>query len=808
MEERVYQGQIYRRAAPGQEWQLVGPAQQTRGRVIADPYRAAEEARKKQAESRASEDQAMQRQQLGISQENAARSAASDAITNPQTLRKEYASLPEIKAYRVSTQQAAAALGTGDNPQGDIALTYAYAKVMDPDSVVRDQENNMVTSSQPWFQSAVENIKKQFGMDGAGNFTPETRRRLRHEIMQVLSSRKALYEARRAEMASVAEANGIDPKQVIGGDDTQVFAPNFRRYAEKEGDPDRLISALIGGEPITPPANPQTEPLRAAGAGATEGAIPIPPEMQREHQQYLASNWGKIDPRDYTAFRINLDRKYGFSSDPEAYAASVPNLNDAAIKGAAPGQIAIPSVRQELSGFDQFRNNLLSDQYGIGAGVAAGLNAGGFGIPSYIARGQMDALRDEYPVQTFLGDIAGGVGGTAVTGGLLKAGAGALGAGSEVASILANPLAGDIGYGTIYGATQADDPVYGALGGALGAFAGNRIGRAIGGAFPKATGFGGRIRALDESVPTSEQVKQAASDLYSQAEARGLTATGDETLALADTTSGILAREGRMSPTGRLTEVQPKVKEAQQLIQDYAGSEMTPKQIQTVRGVIADGLSSQDASEKRIARLLLDNFDQWTDATNPDLASGLAEARGMASRYLQGDKIAQARELADVRAGQFSNSGQGNALRTDFRQLDRSIAKGQEIFSPEVSAQIADVARGNPVSNSLRWVGRFAPTGPVAALPTLLAAGAGGSAVGPLGAVGGLGLGGLAYGARQLGQGLTERSAQVAENMAYGGPQYAADLAGLLENSAIRGGHIGAAANSEVARALLEYGGY
>lgn len=806
METRTYNGYTYQRSAPGEPWTMVGPATSASpaagSRIIADPYAARDEARKDRADSRSEEDQGIQRDRLGLSQRDTARAEGDTRIERPQALRKEYGAFPEVKEFRVANQMAGAALNTAPNPQGDISLVYAYAKAMDPGSVVRDQEANAVTASQPWFQTMVEKAKVAFGMDGAGRFTAQSRARLRQEILRAVSSRKPLYEARRAEMADYAKTYGIDPYEVVGKNDIELYAPAYRRFAEAAGDDDGVVAGLIGGEPIRSAMSP---PPQAAGLGATTGSTPIPQEMQEAHAEYLRQNWGKVDPRDYAAFRVNLDRQYGFGSNPEGYAASVPAINAAAANGSSIG--SIPAVETKLSGFDQFRNNALSDEYGVGAGVASGINAAGFGLPSAFAPEQMDALRAENPVSTFLGEIGGAVAGTGLAGGLLRNVGSRVGSGS-VASALANPLTADLAYGTAYGATQADDPLYGAVGGAAAALVGNRVGRAIGGAFPSAVGRGSAVRDLDRTVPSSQQLRQEASRLYDAAENTGERIGSDETFALNDRLSGLLSREGRLSPTGRLTEVQPRVREAYQLAGDYAGQPMAPRQVQTIRRVMGDAVTSPDNDERRIGRLLLGEFDDWTDAAAPDMAAGLADARGVASRYLQGDEIALAREMADVRAGQFSNSGLGNALRTDFRALDRKIAQGRESFSPPVEQAVADVARGTPVGNVLRNVGRFAPTGPVSAIPTLLAASAGGASAGGTGIVAGLLAGGGALAARQLGQRITQRSAQVAENAAYAGDAYTVPLAQLLAESAIRGGHGGAALFTAGTRGGAALAGY
>lgn len=761
--------------------------------IIDDPYRAGEEERKREEADRKSRDEQRERERLGYTASGEARSDAKSRIDNAQALRKEYSSLPEVRAFKVATQMASAALGTAESPQGDISLTYSFAKVMDPESVVRDQEANMVTNSQPWFQAAVENVKKQFGMDGAGKFTPEARARLRDEIVKAVASRKPLYEARRREMADVARTNGIPAAEVIGSNDIEAYAPVFREYAVKYGDESGAVSQFLG-EQIQRPEKP-----KAAAMGTTETSIPIPPEMQAAHEEYLSKNWGKLDPQDYAAFRINLDRQYNFGSDPDGYKKSAEALNKDAAAGRLPSNRPIPAVKEDLSKFDQFRNDIVANPYG--AGVASALNAATLGAPGFFAPEQTQALREEFPVSSLAGEVVGGIGGTGVAGGLLRGAARGPLAG---ASVLKSPLAADVAYGTVYGASQADDPLYGAVAGALGGAIGNKVGTALGGAFPSATGLGGAVRQVDETVPSSQQLREMAGDVYQQAENTGEVIAAPETLALNDRVAQLLTNEGRLSPKGRITEVQPKVKEAYGLVSDYAGEEMSPTQLQTVRSVIGDASVTGDPAERRVARALLGEFDDWTEAAAPQMADQLGEARGIASRYLQGDEIALARELADVRAGQFSNSGQGNALRTDFRQLDRQIAKGQQSFSEPVEQSIQDVARGTPVSNTFRNIGRFAPTGPMSALPYVGLFGGSAATQDPLMAAGGVGAALLAYAAREAGQRLTNRSAQVAENLAYGGPEYEALLRGVIDRAGARGGRMGTAVAVPGAREIEE----
>lgn len=109
MEERIYQGYVYRRSGPGQSWEMVGPAQAPastqRGRVIADPYRASDEARKDQ-------NQALDEERLKISQRAEGRQAA----TLPYDVRRAAAeaTTAEAKATAAVKEQAVA-----PNPEMD-----------------------------------------------------------------------------------------------------------------------------------------------------------------------------------------------------------------------------------------------------------------------------------------------------------------------------------------------------------------------------------------------------------------------------------------------------------------------------------------------------------------------------------------------------------------------------------------------------------------------------------------------------------------------------------------------------------------
>lgn len=204
------------------------------------------------------------RQEGNVAHDNAV-TDTNQRINNPQSLRKEFDTLPEVKAYKVSAQQLAQALSTGDGPQADLALTYAFAKVMDPDSVVRESEQASVAGSQPWLDAKVESVKKQFHMDGAGNYTPEARARLRQQIIRAVASRDKIYNQKRTQFSEYAKRNNIDPYEVVGDHAGEVYRQQFRAYDDKRREAGADLMPLSG----TP------------GTGTTpDGGTAVSPEMR------------------------------------------------------------------------------------------------------------------------------------------------------------------------------------------------------------------------------------------------------------------------------------------------------------------------------------------------------------------------------------------------------------------------------------------------------------------------------------------------------------------------------------------------
>lgn len=682
-----------------------------------------------------------------------------------EKLRKEYQGQAGVVEYKVALGTFNSARNTKPTAQGDQSLITAYAKMLDPNSVVREGEFAVTASTENVLNQLKARLGKEFGWEEGGMLTPSGRKAVLGEMRNLVVNRfQPAYQRDRTQYEKFAGSYGVDPYKVIGEDAAATF-------------PKDLLDPITVGENSDP-----------AGSGATVSGAKIPQEYQQAHYDYLKANWGKIDAQDYAAFRSRLDERFNLTPNLDAYVGAVAGFNEAANLGVTPGQLGtVPNPPEEMSEFEQGLNSFASSA--PGAFLANWGNAGAMGLPAKLSGNQdkLETIRDMNPGASLGGEMAGGL-----TGAFTLGGGAALAAsrGGRAADLLANPITSDIAYNTVYGATQDDNAfrggALGATSGALGSAAGNAVGRF----FPRVFAPDA-VRAADNSVPTIPQLQERAGQQYQAAETAGEIAGPDATQGLYDATQALLAREGRITPAGRLIDTDTPVTRAHTLMQDFAGQPMSPTQAGSVRRVLGEGLTAvrdgaPDAQQRRLAGMMVDQFDEWADPVLP----GIGEARETASRYLQGQDIARAREMADANDQWFTQSGPENALRRSFRDLDRSTIRGTRRFDDQVTGAIENVSRGNWFSNAARGLGKLAPTSGIPITATLGAGGLASMGGGP----GALVAGGLmAVGAtgRAVATAEARRAAAVAELMARGGQEYADQLAGAINTAGLRARRIG-----------------
>jgi hypothetical protein len=310
-------------------------------------------------------------------------------------------------------------------------------------------------------------------------------------------------------------------------------------------------------------------------------------------------------------------------------------------------------------------------------------------------------------------------------------------------------------------------------------------------------------RAIQTAAPSVESLTDEAKVLYQAANSKGAVLPVQQSAQMSNDMRQIAVSEGIVTPTGRINESYEKIAALIRSFDDYGKGALTVDQMQSVRRLITNALKSPDGDERRIAMQMLDKFHKHLDPIAPEIA----QANAIYHRAANGDMIETAIELAKSKAGQFSGSGFENALRTEFRALDRQIIKGQlKGLSPEEIEAIQKVARGGPIEDALRYLGKLAPTGVVSmsaagGVPFFIGNTVGGPAAGAAAAGATMGTGMVA---RSLATKMTEGHANVAAALARRGGKAITPVIAPKTLRALEANLVGQAANQNGSKSAVE----
>jgi hypothetical protein len=395
--------------------------------------------------------------------------------------------------------------------------------------------------------------------------------------------------------------------------------------------------------------------------------------------------------------------------------------------GAIAGSLALPAAELLTKGL----NAILPDKYDISsptAQVEKGLTKLGFPQPE---------TQVERALQVG-GGALGGVGGqVGALGQLAKTATSPVGRG--VAQTLSQEPVRQVAAALPVGATSqyvAEETGSPTLGMAAGIAAG----------IPFAIGAKGTLQA-----PTVQELKGQAGQQYKFAEDVGAVFKKNSYNQFANKIESTLAKEG-LDKT-----LQPRVFAALERIKDTKGGNVSLENMEILRRIGQAAGSSADASERRLASILVDNLDDFVETAQPgqlakgssEAVSALTDARELWKRAKKTEILDDLVASAELRAdANFSQSGMENALRRKLVTLADNPKK-LRAFTKEEQSAIKVAAKGGPIQNALRLVGKLAPTGIVSGGGSV---GLGYLAGGPIGAVGLPIIGGVARkGAEQLG---------------------------------------------------------
>lgn len=271
------------------------------------PTKQAAEQRAASGEQRAAVDQ-------GLQIEGNDRAKGDQQFKFAQGLAQDYTANPLVKNYETGLGALSSALKRAPDATGDLALIYDFAKVMDPGSVVREGEMAMAGGSASTIEATVAKFKKEFGIEGGGQLSPEIRNKLKQEMIRKVASFKDGYNFQRKQYEEKAKAYGLDPFLVVGGSlaDDPTFRESMRAYDKERGigafAPEAGQQDVFGGKGGNGPAtNPE---LR--------GGLPVGTDI----------TFGKQEP-DWWNRDKALMEKFGVTPDQEQLITAFWNQNGA-----------------------------------------------------------------------------------------------------------------------------------------------------------------------------------------------------------------------------------------------------------------------------------------------------------------------------------------------------------------------------------------------------------------------------------------------------------------------------------------------
>jgi hypothetical protein len=221
-------------------------------------------------------------------------------------------------------------------------------------------------------------------------------------------------------------------------------------------------------------------------------------------------------------------------------------------------------------------------------------------------------------------------------------------------------------------------------------------------------------------VPEQQFFQEQATNLFNQAQSEGITLKKNVFQANMKNLPSRLRKEG-YTPSGNFPDVNAAIKELTSGKQPVDFTE-----IQSLRTMIKNGQSSVNANERRIATRLLDEFDDYManmpvrdiKIGNKEALKTWQEARDSYARFKKSEIFTDMLDEAQLDRTKFTQSGTENSLAKQMRQLAKN-EKRMRLFSKGEQDAIIEAAKGSDLKQTLKFVGRFAPTSTVSALPTI-----------------------------------------------------------------------------------------
>lgn len=169
---------------------------------------------------------------------------------------------------------------------------------------------------------------------------------------------------------------------------------------------------------------------------------------------------------------------------------------------------------------------------------------------------------------------------------------------------------------------------------------------------------------------------------------------------------------------GYVESVNPKVAGAFQELTSNAPKDVA--EIMALRRIIGSAASSADASERKIASRLLDEFDDYVmnAPLNAIISGDKAAINAWKTARADYTKIKKAELIEDiVTRAEVSQGGKEATIAQGLSALAKNDKK-MRFFSPDEQEAIREAAKGGKLQMMLRTIGKFTPTTPASAIFT------------------------------------------------------------------------------------------
>lgn len=353
--------------------------------------------------------------------------------------------------------------------------------------------------------------------------------------------------------------------------------------------------------------------------------------------------------------------------------------------GALAGSLAVPTMDVLTAGY----NKLLG---------------GNVRMPSQVISEMLPGPRAESPAERVLqsstgaltgtgGSVAAGRGMAAVPG--VAPGVQAIGreaSRAPIGQIVTAPVATAVGQ-TVTEAT--DNPLAGLLAGT-------------------ATGMAAGVRPTKrQAAPTADELLARSKANYDILDKSGLQFDTQQFQQHMATLPGKLRTE-----LGYVASVNPKVAGAFEEL--MANKPKDVAEITALRRIIGGAAGSADATERKIASRLLDEFDDYVLNAPPSAIVSGDKAAIEAWKAARADyaKVKKAELIEDiVSRAEVSQGGKEATIAQGLSSLAKNEKK-MRFFSPEEQEAIRQAAKGGTLQTMLRTIGKFTPMTPAAAIFT------------------------------------------------------------------------------------------